>query len=87
MSAASRLRHAAGPAAQTWLGADFASFFMDLHDRFGPRVGRLRGAPPADVRDRYERSLAIVSAWIDRYTALDFRSLGSFTRAELEGTR
>ena len=43
-------------------------------------------SPAPDRLERLERSVGITRAWIDRYTALDFRSLGSFTRDELEGT-
>ena len=37
--------------------------------------------------DRYARSHSITEAWIDRYLELDFRSLGSFTRDQLETAR
>jgi malate synthase len=41
------------------------------------------GADPAQV-ERYRKSLKIALRWIKNYTELDFRSLGSYTRAELE---
>ena len=46
----------------------------------------LDGGADAQRTERLERSLAIARAWIERYAALDFRSLGSYTRAELEET-
>jgi len=34
---------------------------------------------------RYRKSLKIALRWIQNYTELNFRSLGSYTRAELDG--
>jgi hypothetical protein len=33
---------------------------------------------------RYRKSVKIAMRWIRNYTELDFRSLGSYTRADLE---
>jgi malate synthase len=38
----------------------------------------------AEAETRYRKSLKIALRWIKNYTDLDFRSLGSYTRAELE---
>ena len=38
----------------------------------------------ADVETRYRRALQIGLRWVKNYTELDFRSLGSSTRAELD---
>jgi len=57
-----------------WLDEELASIA-----RLGPH------APAA--WQRYEQARGIVRAWIERYTALDFRSLGSYTREELKEER
>ena len=38
----------------------------------------------AEAETRYLKSLKIALHWIKNYTALDFRSLGSYTRADLD---
>ena len=38
----------------------------------------------ADTHERYRKAVRIAMRWIRNYTAFDFRSLGSYTRAELE---
>jgi malate synthase len=38
----------------------------------------------AATADRYRRALKIAMRWIKNYTELDFRSLGSYTRADLD---
>ncbi len=43
----------------------------------------LGGSPDPRLRSRYEVSLGIALRWIANYTELNFRSLGSYTRAEL----
>jgi hypothetical protein len=37
-----------------------------------------------DTRTRYEKAERITLRWIRNYTDLDFRSLGSYTREELD---
>src|SRR5947199_4299390 len=37
-----------------------------------------------DTQDRYRKALKIAMRWIKNYTELNFRSLGSYTRAELD---
>ena len=39
---------------------------------------------PADAAERYRKSVKIAMRWIKNYTDLDFRSLGSYTRADLD---
>jgi malate synthase len=39
----------------------------------------------ADAEVRYRKALKIALRWIKNYTELDFRSLGSYTRADLDG--
>ena len=50
-------------------------------------IQRLDASGDPERAARLERSAGITQAWIDRYTSLDFRSLGSYTRQELEETR
>ena len=38
----------------------------------------------AETHERYRKAVKIAMRWIRNYTELDFRSLGSYTRAELE---
>lgn len=38
----------------------------------------------AQVEDRYRKATKIALRWVKNYTELDFRSLGSYTRADLE---
>ncbi|MBI2461879.1 MAG: hypothetical protein HYV61_10400 [Candidatus Rokubacteria bacterium] len=40
--------------------------------------------PDPDATERYRKAVKIAMRWIKNYTELDFRSLGSYTRAELE---
>jgi malate synthase len=38
----------------------------------------------AATQERYRKAMKIAGRWIKNYTDLDFRSLGSYTRADLE---
>ena len=42
------------------------------------------GRRPAEAAERYRKSLKIAMRWIKNYTELEYRSLGSYTRADLE---
>jgi malate synthase len=42
------------------------------------------GAAGAEAAERYRKSFKIALRWIQNYTELNFRSLGSYTRADLE---
>jgi len=42
------------------------------------------GASDQETAERYRKSLPIAMRWVKNYTAFDFRSLGSYTRADLE---
>jgi malate synthase len=44
----------------------------------------LKNTKDADAQTRYRHALRIAMRWIKNYTDLDFRSLGSYTRADLE---
>jgi malate synthase len=47
-------------------------------------LARLGDLSEPELRKRYEYSFGIALRWICNYTELDFRSLGSYTRDELE---
>ncbi|HLW72325.1 MAG TPA: hypothetical protein VKS22_17100 [Candidatus Binataceae bacterium] len=47
-------------------------------------IARLGDLSEPELRTRYQYSFGIALRWIRDYTELDFRSLGSYTRAELE---
>ena len=79
---AQRVRHAArtteGPAATH----DFALVKRLL----GEELDDILAKRPADAaqRERYRKAVRIAMRWIKNYTDLDFRSLGSYTRHDLE---
>jgi malate synthase len=45
----------------------------------------LTASAPLPPAERYRKSLPIALRWIRNYTELNFRSLGSYTRADLDG--
>ena len=79
---AQRIRHAArtseGPAATH----DFALVKRLLQEELDDILSKR----PADaaMQTRYRKSLKIAMRWIKNYTELDFRSLASYTRAQLD---
>ena len=79
---AQRIRHAArtteGPAATH----DAALVKRLLQEELADILGRR----PADaaLQERYRKSVKIALRWIKNYVDLDFRSLGSYTRRELD---
>jgi malate synthase len=79
---AQRIRHRArttdGPAAVH----DFALVKRLLGEELEDILKR-RPADPA-MHDRYRRAVRIAARWIRNYVDLDFRSLGSYSRADLE---
>jgi len=91
---AQRIKHAArttdGPAATH----DFALVKTLLREETDDIVTRMRASVTAgDARaeaaaraaeDRYGKAVKIAMRWIKNYTDLDFRSLGSYTRADLD---
>jgi malate synthase len=84
---AQRIRHRArtteGPAAEH----DVALVKRLLREETQDIVARLRAGGGRDVdaaTTRYAKAEKIAMHWIRSYTALDFRSLGSYTRAELD---
>jgi malate synthase len=89
---AQRIRHHArtteGPAATH----DFALVKRLLREETDDILARLRSTANDDksrvayteAEARYRKSLKIALRWIKNYTDLDFRSLGSYTRADLD---
>ena len=77
---AQRIRHGARDAGS---GAvhDFALAKRLLHEELKSLVGMTSDRA---AQERYEKALPIATRWIRNYTDLDFRSLGSYTRAELD---
>ncbi|HEY2996288.1 MAG TPA: hypothetical protein VGM22_26025 [Methylomirabilota bacterium] len=79
---AQRIRHAArttdGPAATHDAALVKRLLQEELED-----ILRRRGDDPGG-QERYRKSLKIALRWIKNYTELDFRSLGSYTRKDLE---
>jgi hypothetical protein len=45
---------------------------------------RLTKTPDAQTQDRYRKAVKIAQRWIKNYVDLDYRSLGSYTRADLD---
>jgi malate synthase len=77
---AQRVRHAArtteGPAATH----DFALVKRLLQEELDDILRRR----PAEAAERYRKAVKIAMRWIKNYTELDFRSLGSYTRKDLD---
>ena len=79
---AQRIRHGArttdGPAATHDVALVKRLLGEELDDILSKR--------PADaaLRERYRKAVPIATRWIKNYTDLDFRSLGSYTRRELD---
>jgi len=89
---AQRVRHRAETTAGPAAVHDFALVKMLLQEECDDILARLaagakddRGrAAYAEAEARYRKAVKIAMRWIVSYTELDFRSLGSYTRADLE---
>src|SRR2546422_7498487 len=60
---------------------DFALVKRLLNEELADILTRRQGA---ETQERYRKALKIAMRWIKNYTDLDFRSLGSYTRADLD---
>jgi len=80
---AQRIRHGARTTAGPEAVHDAALVKRLLEEETADIVARLR-APDAETRERYGKALKIALQWVKNYIDLDFRSLGSYTRADLE---
>jgi hypothetical protein len=80
---AQRIRHrartTAGPASEH----DFALVKRLLREE-AEDILRL-SKPSPEAAERYRKAVKIAMQWIKNYTELEFRSLGSYTRAALDG--
>ncbi len=85
-----RARTTDGPASEH----DFALVKRLRQDETDDILRRLRRTAPAgsaraetayrEVDTRYREAMKIAMRWVENYTDLNFRSLGSYTRADLE---
>jgi malate synthase len=90
---AQRIRHAALDSGDPAKVHDFALVKRLLREETDDILARLRetvrdergGAAFAEAETRYRKAERIAMRWIRNYTDLDFRSLGTYTRADLEG--
>ena len=73
------LHHARESASGT--AHDFALVKKLLNEELADILTR---RPGAEAQERYRKVLRIARRWIKNYTDLDFRSLGSYTRADLD---
>ena len=87
---AQRVIHGA-PDDQTGEAHDFALVKRLLHEELesilsirGAEAGDDPGPALAAQEERYRKSYKIAMRWIKNYTDFDFRSLGSYTRADLD---
>jgi len=79
---AQRIRHQVRTTDGTGTAHDFALVKRLLGEELDDVLKR-RPADPA-VRERYRKSVKITTRWIKNYVDLDFRSLASYTRSDLE---
>jgi malate synthase len=79
---AQRIRHAA----RTTAGPSTTHDFALVKRLLGEELDDILSRRPADAaqRERYRKAVPIAMRWIKNYTDLDFRSLGSYTRRELD---
>ena len=77
---AQRIRHRARETS-SGTAHDFALVKKLLNEELADILTRRQGA---ETQERYRTALKIAMRWIKNYTDLDFRSLGSYTRADLD---
>ncbi len=80
---AQRIRHAAETTAGIPARHDAALVKRLLQEECDD-ILRLAKSPDAETQARYRKSVKIALRWIKNYVELDYRSLGSYTRADLE---
>jgi len=79
---AQRVRHRARTTDGPEATHDFAVVKRLLQEELQDIVSRR--PKDAVTQERYRRATKIALRWIKNYTDLDFRSLGSYTRADLD---
>ena len=80
---AQRIRHRAKDSTDPAQTHDFA-LVKRLLDEELEDILRLMPKKDAETEARYRKSVKVALRWIKNYTDLDFRSLGSYTHADLE---
>ena len=78
---AQRIRHRARTTDASATVHDFALVKRLLTEEYDDILTTVKDA---EAQGRYRKALRISMRWIKNYTDLDFRSLGSYTRADLE---
>ncbi len=78
---AQRIRHHARDG-QAGVAHDFALVKKLLQEELGDILSRR--PQHAEVETRYRQAMKVGLRWVKNYTELNFRSLGSYTRAELD---
>ena len=78
---AQRIRHHARDG-QAGVAHDFALVKKLLQEELGDILSRRR--QHAEVETRYRQAMKVGLRWVKNYTELNFRSLGSYSRAELD---
>src|SRR5437867_5532254 len=78
---AQRIRHRARDG-QAGVAHDFALVKKLLQEELGDILSRR--PQHAEVETRYRQAMKVGLRWVKNYTELNFRSLGSYTRAELD---
>jgi malate synthase len=89
---AQRIRHRARATDNPQQVHDFALVKRLLEGELADILARLKGGVTdeksrsayAEAEERYRKAVKIAMRWIRNYTDLDFRSLGSYSRADLE---
>jgi malate synthase len=79
---AQRVLHGARPTEGPGGAHDFALVKRLLHEETED-ILKL-GQPGPEAIERYRKAVKIAMRWIKNYTELDFRSLGSYSRADLD---
>jgi malate synthase len=79
---AQRVRHRAATTEGPSASHDFALVKRLLQEELDDILARR--PKDAAMQERYRKSVKIAMRWIKNYTDLDFRSLGSYTRADLD---
>jgi malate synthase len=80
---AQRVRHRATDSTDPSKAHDFALVKRVLQEEVAD-ILRLLPGKDGDTEERYRKAARIAMRWIKNYTDLDFRSLASYTRADLE---
>jgi malate synthase len=80
---AQRIRHAVETTAGIPARHDAALVKRLLHEECDDILRQMKSRDP-QIEARYRKAVKIAQRWIKNYLELDYRSLGSYTRADLE---